>query len=212
MLIKNIIHNYHHFKLDIKNIAIEENKVIGLVGENGSGKTTFMDILSQMIVANNSFEVEDYCQDEVLYIPSDVVPYEFLKVKEFCDIVINYSASNRTRDEVMEDLGLTDKSDTKISQLSQGMKKKLTLINLFLNKYSLVILDEPFNSVDLKYSYQIKEIILKLRESSTVLISSHIIDSLVDICDEFIYLEDGTVKKTFDNTGNKEELEAELFD
>ena len=212
MNINKIVHNYEKFTLNIENININNNKVIGLVGENGAGKTTLMDILSQMVIANDTFNVEDYDENDILYIPSDMTPYSFLTVNEFCDIVISYSGSKRSPDKVIIELGLEDKKDVLISKLSQGMKKKLTLINLLLNDYSLVVLDEPFNSVDLQYSYEIKDIIMKLKENSTVLISSHIVDSLVDICDEFILLKDGTIRKVFENTGNKKELEAELFD
>lgn len=212
MEINKIVHEYGNFTLNIENISIDDNKVFGLIGENGAGKTTLMDILSQMVIANNTFDVEDYHEDDILYIPSDMTPYNFLKVDEFCDIVISYSNSSRTTDEVVKELGLEDKKDVLISKLSQGMKKKLTLINLLLEDYSLVVLDEPFNSVDLQYSYEIKDIIMKLKETSTVLISSHIVDSLIDICDEFIFLKDGSVHKVFENTGNKKELEAELFD
>lgn len=212
MNINKIVHNYEKFTLNIEDININNNKVIGLVGENGAGKTTLMDIISQMVIANDTFDVEDYRENDILYIPSDMTPYNFLKVNEFCEIVIGYSNSNRTSDEVITELGLEDKKDVLISKLSQGMKKKLTLINLLLDEYSLVILDEPFNSVDLQYSYEIKEIIMKLKENSTVLISSHIVDSLIDICDNFIFLKNGSVHKIFENTGNKKELEAELFD
>lgn len=212
MKINKIVHNYEKFTLHIENLTINNNKVIGLIGENGAGKTTLMDILTQMIRANNTFDVDDYHENDILYIPSDITPYNFLKVNEFCDIVISYSNSSRAPDEVITELGLENKKDVLISKLSQGMKKKLTLINLLLDEYSLVVLDEPFNSVDLQYSYEIKDIIMKLKENSTVLISSHIVDSLVDICDEFILLKDGTIHKVFENTGNKKELEAELFD
>lgn len=212
MNINKIVHNYEKFTLNIENININNNKVIGLVGENGAGKTTLMDILSQMVIANDTFNVEDYDKNDILYIPSDMTPYSFLTVNEFCDIVISYSGSKRSPDKVIIELGLEDKKDVLISKLSQGMKKKLTLINLLLDEYSLVILDEPFNSVDLQYSYEIKEIIMKLKEKSTVLISSHIVDSLIDICDNFIFLKNGSVHKIFENTGNKKELEAELFD
>lgn len=212
MNINKIVHNYEKFTLNIENININNNKVIGLVGENGAGKTTLMDILSQMVIANDTFNVEDYDENDILYIPSDMTPYSFLTVNEFCDIVISYSGSKRSPDKVIIELGLEDKKDVRISKLSQGMKKKLTLINLLLDDYSLVVLDEPFNSVDLQYSYEIKDIIMKLKDNSTVLISSHIVDSLIDICDDFIFLKDGSVHKVFENTGNKKELEAELFD
>ena len=92
------------------------------------------------------------------------------------------------------------------------MKKKLTLINILTGDYSLIIMDEPFNSIDLKYSYEIKKLILQLKENSTILISSHILDSLIDICDEFVLLKNGNVKKVFANSKDKKQLEDEIFE
>ena len=193
MIIRKINHKYKNFELDIENLEIGNNKIIGLIGENGAGKTTLMDILSRMIKANTSFDVQDYNENDILYIPSQVSPYYFLTVSEFCKIVSEYSNSNKSSGEIINTLGLTEKKDTLISDLSEGMKKKLTLINILTGDYSLIIMDEPFNSIDLKYSYEIKKLILQLKENSTILISSHILDSLIDICDEFVLLKNGKV-------------------
>lgn len=212
MIIRRINHKYKNFELDIENLEIGNNKIIGLIGENGAGKTTLMDILSKMIKANASFDVQDYNENDTLYIPSQVSPYYFLTVNEFCKIVNEYSPSSKTSEDLIVELGLEDKKDTLISELSEGMKKKLTLINILTGDYSLIIMDEPFNSIDLKYSYEIKKLILQLKENSTILISSHILDSLIDICDEFVLLKNGKVKKVFANSKDKKQLEDEIFE
>ena len=212
MIIRRINHKYKNFELDIENLEIGNNKIIGLIGENGAGKTTLMDILSKMIKANASFDVQDYNENDTLYIPSQVSPYYFLTVSEFCKIVNEYSPSSKTSEDLIVELGLEDKKDTLISELSEGMKKKLTLINILTGDYSLIIMDEPFNSIDLKYSYEIKKLILQLKENSTILISSHILDSLIDICDEFVLLKNGKVKKVFANSKDKKQLEDEIFE
>ena len=212
MIIRRINHKYKNFELDIENLEIGNNKIIGLIGENGAGKTTLMDILSKMIKANASFDVQDYNENDTLYIPSQVSPYYFLTVSEFCKIVNEYSPSSKTSEDLIVELGLEDKKDTLISELSEGMKKKLTLINILTGDYSLIIMDEPFNSIDLKYSYEIKKLILQLKEISTILISSHILDSLIDICDEFVLLKNGSVKKVFTNSKDKKQLEDEIFE
>lgn len=212
MIIRRINHKYKNFELDIENLEIENNKIIGLIGENGAGKTTLMDILSKMIKANASFDVQDYNENDILYIPSQESPYYFLTVSEFCKIVNEYSSSSKTSENLIVELGLEDKKDTLISELSEGMKKKLTLINILTGDYSLIIMDEPFNSIDLKYSYEIKKLILQLKENSTILISSHILDSLIDICDEFVLLKNGKVKKVFANSKDKKQLEDEIFE
>ena len=81
-----------------------------------------------------------------------------------------------------------------------------------LYDYSLVILDEPFNSVDVKYIYQLKKMLIELKKRTTILISSHILDTLNDICDNFVYLKNGEVIKTFSNNHDITVLERELFD
>ncbi|GAB2024438.1 hypothetical protein OfM1_05090 [Lactovum odontotermitis] len=211
MNIKNIKHEYPNFTLSINDLSVGENKIIGLVGENGSGKTTLMDLLSGFLKANRSFEVLDYQMDEILFIPSDLGTYEYLTVGEFCTLVLKSAQHPKELAELLNQLKLADKKDTLISDLSQGMKKKLSLINLFTENYKFLILDEPFNSIDMSYVYDLKKEIKKISERATVLISSHILDTLNDLCDEFIYLKDGAVLKQFENN-DKNVLEREIFE
>ncbi|MCH5431020.1 MULTISPECIES: ATP-binding cassette domain-containing protein [Lactococcus] len=212
MYIKNIIHNYPEFRLNIKDINLENNRIIGLIGENGAGKTTLMNILSGLQNANELFNCEESDSDNILYVPSNIEPFDYMSVMEFVDIIRKYSKSKKSNSEILQDLELEDKKDTMVNSLSQGMKKKLTLINVFLYDYSLVILDEPFNSVDVKYIYQLKKMLIELKKRTTILISSHILDTLNDICDNFVYLKNGEVIKTFSNNHDITVLERELFD
>ncbi|MCT4433137.1 ABC transporter ATP-binding protein [Lactococcus cremoris] len=212
MYIKNIIHNYPEFRLNIKDINLENNRIIGLIGENGAGKTTLMNILSGLQNANELFNCEESDSDNILYVPSNIEPFDYMSVMEFVDIIRKYSKSKKSNSEILQDLELEDKKDTMVNSLSQGMKKKLTLINVFLYDYSLVILDEPFNSVDVKYIYQLKKMLIELKKRTTILISSHILDTLNDICDNFLYLKNGEVIKTFSNNHDITVLERELFD
>ncbi|XCY61554.1 AAA family ATPase [Streptococcus iniae] len=73
---------------------------------------------------------------------------------------------------------LQEKRNTQISDLSQGMTKKLSMVNIFINDYDLIILDEPFNSIDVNYIFQLKRLLLKLKKTTTIIISSHILDTL----------------------------------
>lgn len=212
MYIKRITHKYSSFCLDISDIEIKSNRIIGLIGENGAGKTTFMNVLTEIEQANGVFDVIDYDNSNILYIPSDLEPYDYMTVNEFVEVIRKYSKTQQSNIQILELLELQDKKDTLISELSQGMKKKLSLINIFIYDYKLIILDEPFNSVDVKYIYQLKKLLMVLKEKATILISSHILDTLNDICDEFIYLQDGKVYKKFENSGDIHSLERELFD
>lgn len=210
--INSIKHEYTDFVLDVKNVSFNDNKIIGLIGENGSGKTTLMDLLSQRINANHTFDVKKYDLNNIMYIPSNLTPFGYLTVQEFCELILKFSKNEIATDILINKLGLENKVHTRISKLSEGMKKKLSLINLFIDCYSLVILDEPFNSIDLKYTFELKAILRQISKNSTILISSHIVDSLIDICDEFILLDNGRVKKQFYNSKNKKQIEDEIFE
>ncbi|MGT2637716.1 ATP-binding cassette domain-containing protein [Streptococcus ratti] len=210
--INKIVHEYPNFKLNISTLNIKENNIIGLIGENGAGKTTFMDLLSGLKKANVSFEVSDLDSNSILYIPSDLEPFDYMTVIEFIDIIRKYSKVSKTNLDILKELNLEEKRNVLISELSQGMRKKLSLINVFLHDYKLIVLDEPFNSVDIKYIYQLKKLLSELKKKSIIIVSSHILDTLSDLCNEFIYLEDGKVKKRFKNSGEVDLLERELFE
>lgn len=212
MYIKQIAHAYSNFRLQITDLKLPEGEIIGLLGENGAGKTTLMNMLSGYYEANQTFDVEDFDVDNILYIPSDLEPYPFLTVSEFVTLIINHTGGIKTAKQLISELNLKGKEDTRIEELSQGMRKKLSLISLFIRDIGLLILDEPFNSIDVTYITQLKSILRTFKGKTTILISSHILDTLNDLCDSFILLKNGEVAKTFANTGSIRELEEQLYD
>ena len=143
MYIKQIAHAYSNFRLQITDLKLPEGEIIGLLGENGAGKTTLMNMLSGYYEANQTFDVEDFDVDNILYIPSDLEPYPFLTVSEFVTLIINHTGGIKTAKQLISELNLKGKEDTRIEELSQGMRKKLSLISLFIRDIGLLILDEP---------------------------------------------------------------------
>ena len=197
----------------IQELHLPENSIVGLVGVNGSGKTTLMSVLSGYLKANRSYNVSmKQGHDRVLFIPSDMELYDFLTVRELLRLVKKYSYSEVEEEALLELLELTDKANCSIDELSLGMKKKLTLLPLFIKPYDIVILDEPFNSIDLGYIYKLKQILKQQKNHSTILLSSHILETLVDLCDSFVLISDGRIKKIFENNGNIRQVEGEIFD
>ena len=212
--INEIIHEYKgSFCLHIKDLELPANSIVGLVGANGSGKTTLMSILSGYLKASTSFNV---CCDQgeysTLFIPSDMELYDFLTVGELMRLVKKYSSVEIDEEKLLEVLELTDKVKCPIDELSLGMRKKLTLLPLFIKSYDLVVLDEPFNSIDMNYIYKLKQILKKQKKNATILISSHILETLVDLCDSFVLIADGKVEKTFENIGDIHLVEGEIFE
>lgn len=214
MFIKKIAHKYgDDFELDVENFNIPANRIIGLVGKNGSGKTTLMSIISKFLKPNLDYQIncekDDY---KILFIPSDAEAYDFLTVEEFLKMVKKYSETLLEIGEMLDILELGDKRKCSIEELSQGMKKKLTLIPLFTQKYDLIVLDEPFNSIDMNYIYKLKGVLRKLKMDSSILISSHIIETLVDLCDSFTLISDGKIIKSFNNSNDIKVVEGEIFE
>ena len=212
MYINQIAHAYSNFRLQINDLELPEGEIIGLLGENGAGKTTLMNMLSGYYEANQTFDVENFDVDNILYIPSDLEPYPFLTVSEFVTLIINHTGGIKTAEQLISELNLEGKEDTRIEELSQGMRKKLSLINLFIRDIGLLILDEPFNSIDVTYITQLKSILRAFKGKTTILISSHILDTLNDLCDSFVLLKNGEVDKTFANRGSVRELEEQFYD
>lgn len=212
--INEIIHEYAgNFQLRIQDLHLPKNSIIGLVGENGSGKTTLMSILSGYLKASTSCNVSmGQPNANVLFIPSDMELYNFLTVEELIRLVKKYSSAEVDGNALLELLELTDKATCSIDELSLGMKKKLTLLPLFLKPYDVVILDEPFNSIDLGYIYKLKQILKAQKQQSTILLSSHILETLVDLCDSFVLISNGQIKKVFKNNGNIQQVEGEIFE
>jgi len=210
MEIKRLVHKFSDFTLDVENVALTGNKIIGLVGENGSGKTTLMSILAGFIKVNEIFDVQDYDINEVKFIPSHIGLYDLLSVYDFVQLVSDQSAKRPDPLSLLDKLQLREKKDEKLFLLSEGMQKKCSLITLFTTDYKFLILDEPFNSIDMHYVYELKKQLRVLSETATILISSHILDTLNDLCDTFVYIKDGQVVKTFANT-HTHILEDELF-
>ena len=184
IIINEIIHKYKSdFELNIRNLNIESNQILGLVGENGAGKTTLMSILSGYLKANKSYNVNmDKNKSNILFIPSDIELYDFITVEEFIGLVSRYSEEPVDTSAILETLELTDKGQCSIDELSLGMKKKLTLLPLFIRKYDILILDE------------------------------HILETLVDLCDSFALISDGRLEKQFLNTGDIRVVEGEIFE
>lgn len=211
MYIKNIIHKYENFTLKIENIKLKEKGLTGLVGRNGAGKTTLMNILSGYLKASEISSIENLKDNEVLYIASEMDIYDYLTVYEFIYFSKKYSETNKKVDEIIELLDLTSKKDIIISELSQGMRKKLCLVPLFTKDYKVIILDEPFNSIDLTYIYKLKKFLIKKGKESTVLISSHILDIMADICDDIILMDNGRIEKIITQVDNIKKLEEEIF-
>lgn len=180
------------------NLQFAAGKVYGIVGENGAGKTTLFRCIAGL---------EDYAgtitanlqplKNHLGLLLTE--PFFFSKItgQEYLQFMCN------ARSRVIEDINNQNIFDLPLNQYastySTGMKKKLALTAILLQKNEYFILDEPYNGVDLQSSLIITEVIHKLKAlGKTVIISSHIFSTLRDTCDEIHHLKGGRLTKYAD--------------
>jgi len=191
------------------NMNIGKGTVVGVVGENGSGKTT----LFRCIAGLEDYEGEILSEikplkDHIGFFPTE--PYFFSKItaKEYIRLLCNARGKNTSN---IEEKNIFDLPlDKYVSTFSTGMKKKLAFTAILFQENTCLILDEPFNGVDIQTSFIISEIILRLKSlQKTLIVASHIFSTLSDVCDEIHLLHQGKLVKSFQKEQFKD-LEAEM--
>lgn len=182
-------------------IQIEKGKTIGLVGENGSGKSVFYKCIVGLVkpdegtVFVNSEQVgkkKDFPENVGILInePGYISGYSGLKNLQFLAAIQNKVGEEEIVG-AMKKVGLDPKNKTKVKNYSLGMKQKLGKAQAIMENQQIVILDEPFNGLDFKTKADIFGIIKTLKEEGkTILLTSHNFDDIKNLCDE-IYLLSG---------------------
>jgi ABC-2 type transport system ATP-binding protein len=196
--VKNLNKNYgNKIVLNNINLSFERGKIYGIMGENGAGKST----LFRCLTLQESYKGEIIIPDEetIGYLPDTPYFYPFIKGKEYIEFCIKARGQNVLEEEIEKansllQLPLNDYA----LNYSLGMKKRLIILTLMLQKSDIYILDEPFNGLDLLGSLTLKKWLQELPgQNKTVIVSSHIISSLTDICDTISYLHAGEIVETF---------------
>ncbi len=199
--------NYGKFTaLSGLNLEIESGKLHGFVGPNGAGKTTTMRILATLLSASsgkawidgvNVSENPRQVRRLVGFMPDFFGVYEGLKVSEYLDFYgscynLTYAERRKMTDQLLSIVFLQDKREAYVDTLSRGMKQRLCLARSLIHNPSLLILDEPASGMDPRARAEMKGILRTLKDlGKTVLISSHILPELSELCDSLSILDHG---------------------
>ncbi len=187
-------------------LTIPAGQVYGLIGPNGAGKTTAMSILATLLPADSGLvtvsgidvtEKPQQVRRLIGYMPDFFGVYDGLTAAEYLGFFaaayhIPENQQSRLIDDLLELVNLTDKKDAYVDSLSRGMKQRLALARCLVHNPKVLILDEPASGLDPRARAEMKEIIRQLKHmGKTVLISSHILPELAEICDQVGILEKG---------------------
>ena len=186
--------------LDHLSLTIHDGELHGFVGPNGAGKTTTMRILATLLkptegtAALDGVDVADHPREIrrlMGYMPDFFGVYDRLDFYARC-YGFGQKERRRMTDSLLELVNLTDKRDSYVDVLSRGMKQRLCLARALIHDPRLLILDEPASGMDPRARAEMKGILRTLKDmGKTVLISSHILPELSEMCDSLTIIDHG---------------------
>lgn len=203
--------------LDGLDMELGKGRIFGFVGPNGAGKTTTMKIIAGLLKADsgeiwiegiNARKDIAGLREVVGYMPDSFGVYDNLKVTEYMEFYAQASGldgfkARQIYMDLLELVNLGDKVDFYVDSLSRGMKQRLCFARALIHDPSLVILDEPASGLDPRTRFELKDILKNLRErGKTILISSHILSELSEMCTDIGIVEHGKMVIT----GTMEEI------
>jgi ABC-2 type transport system ATP-binding protein len=190
------------------NLTINRGEIFGLLGPNGSGKTTTIKLLLGLlfptegdgyVFGESAIQVKK--NERIGYLPEESYLYRFLNAEETLDFygrLFNMSPHRRRERsaELIEMVGLAKDKKRQLKEYSKGMRQRIGLAQALINDPELVILDEPTSGLDPLGTRWMKDLIIELRnQGKTVLMCSHRLDDVQDVCDRIAILYDGELQE-----------------
>ena len=207
--VRDLIKAYGHIQaLKGVNFSVADGEIVGLLGPNGAGKTTIIKILTgylqpdQGIVEVDGLDVltqTQAAQARIGYLPENAPIYPELSVQAYLKLMADLrqipAQEQRARlSEAIHATGLADRLTQPIGQLSKGYRQRVGLAQAILHRPRLLILDEPTVGLDPTQIVEIRSLIRRLSEHSTILFSTHILTEVEALCDRAIILMNGEIR------------------
>jgi ABC-2 type transport system ATP-binding protein len=203
----NLTHRYGGtMALSNLNLTVEQGSIFGFIGPNGAGKTTTLRLLAGLIEPTGGtirlmgqLLRPGGAQRLVGYMPDFFGVYDDLRVWEYLDFFarcygLDSATRKRTVDELLALVDLTPKRNAFVQSLSRGMQQRLCLAHALVHNPPVLLLDEPASGLDPRARVELRELLRTLREmDKTVLLSSHILSELAEVCTEIGIIESGQI-------------------
>ncbi len=192
-------------------VQLEQNCIHGIVGLNGAGKTTLLNSifgLKKIETGKIIYNQEKISKKLICYVMAEEFFYAGITGNEYLNLFGDIVDSNVKYINEIFKLPLNEE----ICKYSTGMKKKLSLLSMLKQDKPIIILDEPFNGLDIESCRALRSILLRLKTiGKTIIITSHIIESLTGVCDSIHYLANGRISKSVSSC-NFDAFLKEIFD
>lgn len=175
-------------------LEIPAGQIVGLLGPNGAGKSTLMKILIGLWSADSG---KISVPERIGYLPENNPLYEEMYVTEYLQFMAkmtNDKCQMTNVDALIDKVGLTPERHKHIRELSKGYRQRVGLAQALLGDPELLILDEPTTGLDPNQLVEIRSLIRSLGKDRTVILSTHIMQEVREMCDRVVILDHGTVK------------------
>lgn len=203
--VKNVTKKFKEVSIlrDI-NVEFKEGTIYGLVGRNGTGKSVFLKMICGFymptsgeilfdginVIAQKSFPSDTRALIEKPNFLPDTSGFENLKLLASIQKKIDDKEILKT----LEQVNLLEDKDKKYSKYSLGMKQKLGIAQVLMENPKIMIFDEPFNGIEEKTAFELRKLIIKMKQDKIIIIASHIKEDIKDLADVIYQFDDGTMK------------------
>ena len=206
--VKNVTKKYGKaIAVEDISFTINEGEIVGLLGPNGAGKSTTMNILTGYIEQTagkvtiegyNTLKKPKKAKKQIGYMPEGVPLYTDLTVKEFVTYMAELKQVNKKErkekvQKVIEQTGLKEVENKLTRNLSRGYKQRVSMAGALVGEPKILILDEPTVGLDPKQITEIRNLIKELGKTHTVILSSHILSEVSQICNKVIIINKGKI-------------------
>jgi ABC-2 type transport system ATP-binding protein len=186
------------------NFSLEEGKCTALLGPNGAGKTTTIKMLAGLVSPTSGKVTSELLPNTkdlrpmIGYLPQHPTFFEWMSAEEYMMFSGEVAGMNKREvrkrtAELLELVGLIDAQNRKVGQFSGGMKQRLGIAQALIHRPKLIMLDEPVSALDPFGRREVLELMAKLKQETTVLFSTHILNDAEEICDDILFLHKGNL-------------------
>lgn len=188
----NKYYGKQHVLSDVS-FTMQDGEVLGLLGPNGAGKSTLMKVIVGLTRAEGLVEVPD----RIGYLPERNPLYDEMYIREYLLFMARLGKVTHSEERVeilIQRVGLTPESHKRIGQLSKGYRQRVGLAQALLDDPDLLVLDEPTTGLDPNQLVEIRTLIRQLGRDRMVILSTHVLQEVREMCDRVLILDHGEIK------------------